>query len=52
MRYSEGDFVPNSACKLENGWPVSINFSEDSKKIVVQTNLRKLLVLDPVNLDL
>jgi len=44
--------VPNSACKLENGFPVSINFSQDSNKIVINSNLRKLLVLDPVSLDL
>ena len=32
---------------MENGYPVSINFSEDSKMIVVTTNHRKLVVLDP-----
>jgi len=52
LRYREGDYVPNSACKLENGFPVSINFSQDSNKIVINSNLRKLLVLDPVSLDL
>lgn len=38
-----------AACKLENGYPVSLNFSEDSSKIVINTNLRKLLILDPKN---
>lgn len=52
MRYSDGDYVPNSACALEQGFPVSINFSEDSSKLVINSNQRKLLVLDPNTLDL
>lgn len=47
FQYSDGDYVKLAACKLENGFPVSVNFSEDSKKIVVCTNQRKLLLLDP-----
>jgi WD40 repeat protein len=52
LRYSDGDYVPNSACALEQGFPVSINFSEDSSKLVINSNQRKLLVLDPNTLDL
>lgn len=36
-----------AAVKLENGFPISINFSYDSRKIVVSTNQRKLILLDP-----
>ncbi len=38
-----------AACRLENGFPVAVNFSEDSTKIVICTNQRKLLLLDPSN---
>ena len=37
---------------MENGFPVSVNFSEDSKKIVICSNLRKLLLLDPISFQL
>jgi hypothetical protein len=47
MKFEDGDYHASKACGLENGFPVSLNFSEDSKKLVIGTNLRKLLVLDP-----
>ena len=49
LKYSEGEYQALAACKLENGFPVSLNFSEDSQRIVISTNQRKLLVLDPTN---
>jgi WD40 repeat protein len=49
LKYSEGEYHALAACKLENGFPVSLNFSEDSQRIVITTNQRKLLVLDPQN---
>lgn len=52
LKYYEGDYTALAACKLENGFPVSLNFSEDSSKIVINTNQRKLLVLDPKNFEL
>ena len=37
-----------SALKIEKcGFPISIAFSDDSKKIVINTSQRKLLLLDP-----
>lgn len=50
--YKDGDYQKLSACKLDNGIPVSVNFSEDSKKIVICTNQRKLLLLDPSTFQL
>ena len=47
-----GEYVRMASCRLENGAPVSINFSEDSKKIVICTNQRKLLILDPEKFNL
>ena len=44
--------MKRAACKLENGFAVAINFSEDSKKLVVCTNQRKLLMLDPLSFQL
>ena len=52
LKYYEWDYTALAACKLENGFPVSLNFSEDSSKIVISTNQRKLLVLDPKNFEL
>ena len=49
FQFNDGDFVKLAACRLENGYPVAVNFSEDSKKIVICTNQRKLLMLDPVS---
>ena len=49
FQYNDQDFVKLAACRLENGYPVAVNFSEDSKKIVICTNQRKLLMLDPVS---
>mmetsp|Transcript_34024 Transcript_34024/g.33184 ORF Transcript_34024/g.33184 Transcript_34024/m.33184 type:complete len:273 (-) Transcript_34024:1695-2513(-) len=46
LNYQHNDYVLDQACKLDNGFPVSINFSEDSNKIVICTNQRKLLLLD------
>ena len=47
MKYHENNYTALAACKIDNGFPVSLNFSEDSSKIVINTNQRKLLVLDP-----
>lgn len=44
--------MPLAACRLENGFPVALNFSEDSQKIVICTNQRKLLLLDPATFQL
>jgi|TARA_B110000285_G_C15122331_1_gene617975 hypothetical protein len=52
LKYHEGDYTALAACKLENGFPVSINFSEDSSRIVISTNQRKLLVLEPTHFQL
>jgi hypothetical protein len=49
LKYHEGEYQALAACKLENGFPVALNFSEDSQRIVISTNQRKLLVLDPTN---
>lgn len=49
LTFTDGTYVALAACKLENGFAVSLNFSEDSSKIVINTNQRKLLVLDPVS---
>jgi WD40 repeat protein len=38
FQFQDGDYKKLSACKLENGIPVSVNFSEDGKKIVICTN--------------
>jgi len=48
FQLNEGEYVKLAGCRLENGVPISVNFSEDSKKIVIVTNERKLLLLDPV----
>ena len=48
FQFQDGDFVKLAACRLDNGFPVSLNYSEDSKRIVICTNQRKLLLLDPV----
>lgn len=36
-----------AASRLDNGFPVALSFSEDSKRLVICTNQRKLLLLDP-----
>lgn len=51
LKYHDGDYQALAACKVENGFPVSINFSEDSSKIVINTNQRKLMLLDPVTFE-
>ena len=38
FQFSDGDYVKMAACRLDNGFPVSVNFSEDSKRIVICTN--------------
>ena len=48
FQFNDGDFVKLAACRLDTGFPVALNFSEDSKRIVICTNQRKLLLLDPV----
>jgi WD40 repeat protein len=52
FQYQDGDYQKLAACRLENGFPVAVNFSEDSKKVVICTNQRKLLLLDPVTFQL
>lgn len=52
LQFQDNDYVALAACRLENGFPVSINFSEDSSKIVICTNQRKLLLLDPATFQL
>jgi hypothetical protein len=49
LKFHDGEYIALAACKLENGFPLSLNFSEDSTRIVISTNQRKLLVLDPTN---
>ena len=49
LEFVETEYKALAACKLENGFPVALNFSEDNKKIIIKTNQRKLLVLDPAN---
>ena len=36
--------MPSLSCPLENGYPVSINFSEDNNSIIVCTNQRRMFV--------
>ena len=48
FQFNEGDYVKLTAIRLDQGFPVSITFSEDSKRIVVCTNQRKLILIDPV----
>ena len=50
--FEDGEYVKNDMLKLENGVPCSINFSQDSKKIVICTSQRKLLLLDPATRQL
>jgi len=52
FQFNDGDYVKLAACRLDTGFPISLNFSEDSKRIVICTNQRKLLLLDPVTFQL
>lgn len=52
FQFQDGDFVKLAACRLDKGFPVSLTFSEDSKRIVICTNGRKLCLLDPVTFTL
>ena len=52
FQFSDGDYVKLAACRLDNGFPVGLNFSEDSRRIVICTNQRKLLLLDPTTFQL
>ena len=52
LKYEENDYSALAACKLDSGFPIALNFSEDSSKIVICTNMRKLLVLDPTTFQL
>lgn len=38
FQFSDGDYVKLAACRLDNGFPVGLNFSEDSRRIVICTN--------------
>ena len=46
FQLSDGDYVKQIGLKLESGFPVSLCFSDDSKKICINTSQRKLLLLD------
>ena len=52
FQYQDNDYQKLAACRLENGFPIALNFSEDSKKVVICTNQRKLLLLDPQSYQL
>lgn len=52
MKYFDGEYTALAACKIANGFPVALNFSENSKRILIHTNLRKVLLLDPVDFEL
>jgi WD40 repeat protein len=52
FKYNDSDYAKLAAVKLENGFPIALNFSYDSQKIVVCTNQRKLILLDPVTFQL
>jgi len=52
FQFNDGDYVKLAACRLDNGFPISLNFSEDSRRIVICTNQRKLLLLDPTTFQL
>jgi hypothetical protein len=49
MRYYNGDYQALSACLIANGFPVALNFSDDSTRIIVSTNQKKTLIFDPIN---
>jgi len=49
MKHFEGEYTALAACKIQNGYPVALNFSENSRRILVHTNLRKILMLDPID---
>ena len=44
LQYQDGEYMPSLSCPLENGYPVSINFSEDNNSIIVCTNQRRMFV--------
>ena len=44
LKYTDGDYQALAACEIQNGYPISVNFSEDSSKIVINTNQRKLII--------
>ena len=52
LKFIDGEYVKSYQSKLDNGVPVSLNFSQDAKKIIICTNQRKLLLLDPVTQQL
>jgi len=52
LRYEDNDYIASAACRMENGFPVGLDFSDDSTKVVVCTNQRKLLLMDSTNYTL
>lgn len=52
LKYVDQEYVALAACKLDNGFPVSVNFCEDSTKVLIVTNQRKMLVMDPNNFEI
>ena len=46
----QGDrYVPKTDIKIELGFAIALNFSEDSSKLLITTNKRALLILDPLS---
>ena len=47
--FEENDYVALAACYLQTdkSFPVAVNFSADSSKVVICTNQRRLMMLDP-----
>ena len=52
MKFHDGDYQALSACTIANGFPVAINFTDDSTRILISTNQKKNLILDPINFQL
>jgi WD40 repeat protein len=52
LQLQEGEYVKLAGARLENGVPNAINFSEDSKRILIITHLRKLILFDPIKLTM
>lgn len=52
LEFKDNEYQPLVGIKIENGYPISLTFSEDSTKILITTNKRQLLLLDPRNYEL
>ena len=51
-KYENREFTNYSTISINNGFPISIEFSEDNTKILVTTNYRKVLVLNIIELKM